>query len=74
MAVPTSWQEGRNIIVTTVSRKTAHRRISFHIVAVSAPERQWIGFQSHFARTAHAIYSVGTVQSSGRTLSSGRMR
>ena len=58
MAVPTSWQEGRNSIVTTVSRKTAHRRISFLIVAVSAPERHWIGFQSHFARAAHATYIV----------------
>ena len=58
MAVPMSWQEGRNSIVTTVSRKTAHRRISFLIVAVSAPERHWIGFQSHFARAAHATYSV----------------
>ena len=67
MAVPTSWQEGRNSIVTTVSRKTAHRRISFLIVAVSAPERHWIGFQSHFARAAHATYSVGTVRSSGST-------
>ena len=67
MAVPTSWQEGRNSIVTTVSRKTAHRRISFLIVAVSAPERHWIGFQSHFARAAHATYSVGMVRSSGRT-------
>ena len=67
MAVPTSWQEGRNIIVTTVSGKTAHRRISFLIVAVSAPESHWIGFQSHFARAAHATYSVGT----GRTRSSG---
>ena len=67
MAVPMSWQEGRNSIVTTVSRKTAHRRISFHIFAVSAPERHWIGFQSHFSRAAHATYSVGTVQSSGRT-------
>ena len=74
MAVPTSWQEGRNSIVTTVSRKTAHRRISFLIVSVSAPERHWIGFQSHFARAAHATYSVGTVRSSGRTLSSGRTR
>ena len=62
-----SWQEGRNSIVTTVSRKTAHRRISFLIVAVSAPERHWIGFQSHFARAAHATYSVGTVRSSGLT-------
>ena len=67
MAVPTSWQEGRNSIVTTVSRKTAHRRISFLIVAVSAPERHWIRFQSHFARAAHATYSVGMVRSSGRT-------
>ena len=67
MAVPTSWQEGRNIIITTVSRKTAHRRISFLIVAISAPERHWIGFQSHFARAAQATYSVGTVRSSGRT-------
>ena len=67
MAVPKSWQEGRNSIVTTVSRKTAHRRISFLIVAVSAPERHWIGFQSHFARAAHATYSVGSVRSSGRT-------
>ena len=67
MAAPTSWQEGRNSIVTTVSRKTAHRLISFLIVAVSAPERHWIGFQSHFARAAHATYSVGTVRSSGRT-------
>ena len=58
MAVPTSWQEGRNSIITTVSRKTAHRRISFLIVAVSAPERHWIGFQSHFARAAQATYSV----------------
>ena len=74
MAVPTSSQEGRNSIVTTVSRKTAHRRISFLIVAVSAPERHWIGFQSHFARAAHATYSVGTVRSSGRTLSSGSTR
>ena len=72
MAVPTSWQEGRNSIVTTVSRKTAHRRISFLIVAISAPERHWIGFQSHFARAAHATYSVGMVRSSGRTQSSGR--
>ena len=71
MAVPTSWHEGRNSIVTTVSRKTAHRRISFLIVAVSAPERHWIGFQSHFAGAAHATYSVGTVRSSGRTRSSG---
>ena len=54
MAVPTSWQEGRNSIVTIVSRKTAHHRISFLIVAVSAPERHCIGFQSHFARAAHA--------------------
>ena len=67
MAVPTSCQEGRNSIVTTVSRTTAHRRISFLIVAVSAPERHWIGFQSHFAHAAHATYSVGTVRSSGRT-------
>ena len=67
MAVPTSWQEGRNSILTTVSRKTAHRRISFLIIAVSAPERHWIGFQCHFARAAHATYSVGTVRSSGRT-------
>ena len=67
MAVPTSWKEGRNIIVTTVSRKTAHRRISFLTVAVSAPERHWIGFQSHFARAAHETYSVGKVRSSGRT-------
>ena len=58
MAVPKSWQEGRNSIVTTVSRKTAHRRISFLIIAVSAPERHWIGFQSHFSRAAHATYSV----------------
>ena len=72
MAVPTSWQEGRNSIVTTVSRKTAHRRISFLIVAVSAPERHWIGFQSHFARAAHATYSMVTVRSSGRSRSSGR--
>ena len=72
MAVPTSWQEGRNSIVTTVSRKTAHRRISFLIVAVSAPERHWIRFQSHIARAAHATYSVGTVRSSGRMQSSGR--
>ena len=56
-----------NSIVTTVPRKTAHRRISFLIVAVSAPERHWIGFLSHFARAAHATYSVGTVRSSGRT-------
>ena len=27
----------------------------------------FIGFQSHFSRAAHATYSVGTVQSSGRT-------
>ena len=74
MAVPTSWQEGRNSIVTTVSRKTAHRRISFLIVAVSAPERHWIGFQSNFSRAAHARYSVGTVRSSGRTRSSQAVR
>ena len=55
IAVPKSWQDGRNSIVTTVSRKTAHRRISFLIVAVSAPERHWIGFQSHFARAAHGV-------------------
>ena len=61
MAVPTSWQEGRKSIVTTVSGKTAHRRINFLIVAVSAPERHWIGFQSHFARAAPATYSVGAV-------------
>ena len=67
MAVPTSWQEGKNSVVTTVSRKTAHRRISFLIIAVSAPERHWIGFQSHFSRAAHATYSVGSVRSSGRT-------
>ena len=67
IAVPTSWQEGRNSIITTVSRKTAHRRISFLIVTVSAPERHWIGFQSHFARAAHATYSVDAVRSSGRT-------
>ena len=67
MAVPTSWQEGRNSIVTTVSRKTAHRRISFLIVAVSTPERHWIDFQSHFTHAAHATYSMGTVRSSGRT-------
>ena len=67
MAVPPSWQEGRNSIVTTVSRKTAHRRISFLIIAVSAPERHWIGFQSHFARAVHATYSVGKVRSSDRT-------
>ena len=54
-------------VVTTVSRKTAYRRISFLIVAVSAPERHRIGFQSHFARAAHATYSVGSVRSSGRT-------
>ena len=72
MAVPTSWQEYRNSIVTTVPRKTAHSSISFLIIAVSAPERHWIGFQSHFARAAHATYSVGTVRSSGRTQSSGR--
>ena len=59
MAVPTSWQEGRNSIVTTVSRKTAHRRISFLIVAVSAPERHWIGFQSHLPalRTQHIAWA-----------------
>ena len=68
MAVSTSWQEGRNSIVTTVSRKTAHRLISFLIAAVSAPERHWI---SHFARAAHATYSVGMVWSSGRKRSSG---
>ena len=67
MAVPTSFQEGRNSIVTTVSRKTAYSRISILIIAVSAPERHWIGFQSHFARAAHATYSVGMVRSSGRT-------
>ena len=61
-------------IVTTVLRKTAHRRISFLIVVVSAPERHWIGFQSHFARAANATYSVGTVRSSGRTRSSSRTR
>ena len=72
MAAPTSWEEGRNSIVTTVSRKTAHRRISFLIVAVSAPERHWIGFQSHFASAAHATYIVGTVRSSGHTRLSGR--
>ena len=65
MDLPTSWQEDRNSIKTTVSRKTAHRRISFLIVAVSAPVRHWIGFQSHFARAAHATYSVGKVWSSG---------
>ena len=74
MAVPTSWQEGRNCIVTTVSRKTAHRRISFLIFAVSVPERHWIGFQSHFARAVHATYSVGAVRSSGRTRSSDLTR
>ena len=73
-AVPTSWQEGRNSIVTTVSRKTAHRCISFLIVAVSAPERHWIGFQSHFSLAAQATYSVCTVRSSRRTRSSGRTR
>ena len=72
MAVPTSWQEGRNSIVTTVSRKTAHRRIGLLIIAVSAPERHWIGFQSHFARAAQATYNVGTVRPSGHTRSSGR--
>ena len=71
MAVPTSWQEGRN---TEQHRNYRFKKdsISFLIVAVSAPERHWIGFQSHFARAAHATYSVGTVQSSGRTRSSGR--
>ena len=59
MAVPTSWQESRNSILTTVSRKTALRRISFLIVAVSAPERHWIGFRVILPklRTQHIVWA-----------------
>ena len=62
---------GRKVGTATVSRKTAHPRISFSYRCRFSTRKtlDWVS-----ARAAHATYIVGTVRSSGHSRSPGRTR